>query len=233
MAKLEKNLGAASGFRIAALTGLMLLAAAASEAQPPARQVLVLQSIDRGNLTLDYFTANFRVDLDQQVGRPVNFVQVTVGPSGFVAAPEQTIVDFIRSAYVDRPRPDLVVALAGPASAFARRHRSQLFPDVPLLFASADERYLGSEPLGDNEAATAVSNDLPRVVDDILQLLPRTTQVFVVNGAGPHGRFWRGRSRRSSGDFAAAWASSGWTACRWRISSAAVRVCHPTPRFSS
>ena len=63
----------------------MLLAAASSEAEPVARQVLVLQSIDRGNLTLDYITANFRVDLDQQVGRPVNFVQVTVGPSGFVS----------------------------------------------------------------------------------------------------------------------------------------------------
>ena len=57
---------------------------------------------------------------------------------------------------MNRPRPDLVVALAGPASAFARRHRSQLFPDVPLLFAAVDERYLGSEPLGDNEVATAV-----------------------------------------------------------------------------
>ena len=30
-------------------------------------------------------------------------------------------------------------------------------------------------------------NDFPRVVDEILQLLPRTTQVFVVTGTGPMG----------------------------------------------
>ena len=117
----------------------------------------MLQSIDRGNLVLDYFTTNFRVEVDQRVESPVNFVQVTVGPSGFVGAPEETVVDFIRSAYVDRPKPDLVVAVAGPALVFARRHRSQLFPDVPLLFAAVDQRYLGSEPLGENEVAAAVA----------------------------------------------------------------------------
>jgi hypothetical protein len=170
---------------------LTLLAAASSEAEPVARQVLVLQSIDRGNLVLDHFTTNFRVDVDQQVGHPVNFVQVTVGPSGLVAAPEQTVVDFIRSAYVDRPKPDLVVAIAGPASTFARRHRSQLFPDVPLLFAAVDERYLASEPPGENEVAATAINDFPRVVDEILQLLPRTKEVFMVTGSGPIGRFWR------------------------------------------
>ena len=43
--------------RCAALTGLVLLAAASSEAAPAVRQVLVLQSFDRGNMVLDHFTA--------------------------------------------------------------------------------------------------------------------------------------------------------------------------------
>ena len=81
------------------------------------------------------------------------------------------VVEFIRSAYANRTRPDLIVAVGGPASAFARRNRSQLFPDVPLLFVAVDQRYLGSEPLGENEAAAAVINDFPRVIDNILQLL--------------------------------------------------------------
>ena len=36
---------------------------------PRSRQVLVLQSFDRGNLVVDYFTGNFRVDLDQRAGQ--------------------------------------------------------------------------------------------------------------------------------------------------------------------
>ena len=151
----------------------------------------MLQSFDRGNMIIDHFTANFRVELDKQVGHPVNLIQVVVGPTGFVAAPEQATVDFIRSLYAGRPDPDLIVAVAGVASAFARRHRAQLFPDAPLFFAAVDQRYLGREPLGENEAATAAINDFPRVVDEILQLLPQTTQLFVVTGSGTLGQFWR------------------------------------------
>ena len=133
--------------RCAALAGLLMLAAASAAAQPPVRQVLVLQSFNRGNLILDHFTGNFRVDLDQRAGGPVNFVQVVVGPTGFVGAPEQAVVDFIRSTFADRPKPDLIVTVAGPAAVFARKYRQQLFPDTPLLFAAVDSDICGTRRL--------------------------------------------------------------------------------------
>src|SRR5688572_25153310 len=67
------------------LAGLLLLGAS-SEAQPALRQVLVLQSFDRGVQVLDYLTGNLHVDLDERLGRPVNVVQVVVTPSGAVGA---------------------------------------------------------------------------------------------------------------------------------------------------
>ena len=155
--------------RVLVLMGVLLIATVPGEAQPVARQVLVLQSFERGNMIVDHFTTNFRVELDTQVEHPVNLLQVVVGPTGFVAAPEQATVDFIQSLYAGRPHPDLIVAVAGVASAFARRHRAQLFPEAPLLFAAVDQRYLGSEPLGNNETAAAGINDFPGAVDDILQ----------------------------------------------------------------
>ena len=142
-------------FRVA-LIGLLVLGAAANAAAQPVRQVLVLQSFDRGNLVIDEFTSNFRVELDRRTEKPVNVVQVVVGPTGFVGASEQAVVDYIRSTFVNRPKPDLIVTVAGPAAVFARRYRQQLFPDTPLLFASVDQRYLGDAPLGDNETAVAV-----------------------------------------------------------------------------
>jgi signal transduction histidine kinase len=163
------------------------------EVQPPVQQVLLLQSYDRGNLILDDFTANVRVELDQRPGRPVNIVQVVVGPTGFIGPSEQAIIDFIRSAYAGRPPPDLVVTAAGPSAVFARKYRQQLFPDTPLLFALVDQRYLGGAPLGENETAVAVASDFPRLVEDILQLLPRTQQVFMVMGSGQIGTFWHGQ----------------------------------------
>ena len=70
----------------------------------------------------------------------MNVVQVVVGPTGFVAAPEQAVVDYIRAIFADRPKPDLIVTMAGPAAVFARKYRQQLFPATPLLFAAVDQR---------------------------------------------------------------------------------------------
>jgi signal transduction histidine kinase len=168
----------------------MVLGATASQAQAPVRHVLLLQSLDRGSLILDQFTGNFRVELDERAGRPVNLVQVVVGPTGFVGASEEAIVDFIRSTFADRPKPDLVVAAAGPATVFARKYRQQLFPDVPLLFAAVDHRFLDDAPLLDTETAVAADNDFPHIIDGILQVRPQTREIFMVMGSGQIGRFW-------------------------------------------
>ncbi len=195
---LSSRLSVCGGLPSAALVGLLVLGAAPVEAQPAVQQVLMLQSFDRGNLVVDHFTSNFGIELDQRAGRPVNVVQVVVGPFGFVGAPEQAVVDYIRSLFADGRKPDLIVTVSGPASAFARKHRRQLFPEVPLLLTAVDQRYLGSAPLRENEAAVAVRNDFPGLVDDILQLLPGTKQVFMVVGSGELGRFWR---RELEGEF--------------------------------
>ena len=179
----------------------VLLASAPSNAQPAVRQVLLLQSFSRGNVGVDQFTSNFRVELDQRAEGPVNVVQVVVGPTGSVGAPEQAVVDYIRSTFVDRPKPDLIVTVAGPAAVFARKYRQQLFPDTPTLFASVDQKYLGDLPLGDNETAVAAVNDYPHVIENILQLLPQTRQVFMVTGSGQVGQFWRRELENEFGRF--------------------------------
>ena len=176
---------------MALLGGLLAIAATSSEAQAAPKQVLMLQSLHRGNLVLDQFIGDFRVQLDKRVGESVNVVPMVVGQTGFVGGPNQAAVDYIRSLYADRAPPDLVMSVGGPAAAFARQYRGQLFPEAPLLFASVDERYLRTAPLTGNETAVAVVNDFPRLIDDILQVLPDTKQVFMIVGSGSLGQFWR------------------------------------------
>ena len=152
----------------------------------------MLQSLDRGNLVLDHFTGDFRVGLDQRAGKPVNVVQVVVGPTGFVGAPEQAVVDYIRSIYADRPPPDLIMTVGGPAAVFARKHRRELFPGdaAPVRF-SGSAMPPRTRRLARTRAAVAVVNDFPRLIDDILRVLPETRQVFMVIGSGAIGQFWR------------------------------------------
>ena len=180
-----------NGWRCAALAGLLVLGAASSAAAQRVPQILLLQSFHRGNLTLDAFTANFRLELDRLAGSPMNVVEVVVGPTGFVGASEPAVVDYIQSIFAGNRGPDLIVTVAAPAAAFARTYREQLFPAAPLVFAAVDQRALRGAPLGNNDTAVAVDNDVSGLVDDILELLPQTREVFVVVGSGPTARFWR------------------------------------------
>ena len=180
-----------NGLRGAALAGVLASGVASGGPVPVVRQVLVLQSFDRGNLIVDSFTGHLRVELDQRAGTPVNVVQVVVGPIGLASAPEREVVDYTRALFAGRTKPDLIMTVGGPATVFARSYRQQLFPDTPLLFAAVDERFLRDAPLGENETAVAVVNDYPRLVDEILQLLPQTKQVFMVAGSGQLSKFWR------------------------------------------
>ncbi len=168
-----------------------MLGPAWSETQPPVRQVLLLQSYDRGNMMLDHFTANVRVDLDRIAGSPVNVVQVVVGPTGFVGASEQAMVDFIHLR-LRRSSKARAHRVGSPAwRRYSRTNIDGTLPDrTPLLFTAVDQRYLQDAPLGENETAVAVASDFPRFVDEILQLLPQTGRVFMVMGSGQIGRFW-------------------------------------------
>src|SRR6185503_4178700 len=111
------------GLQAALLGALLMIGAASSEAQSPVKQVLLLQTFDRGNLVLDHFTGEFRLGLDQPAGRPLNVVQVVVGPRGFVGAPDQAIVDYIRSMFADRPAPRRY-SRASIGGSFSPRRRS-------------------------------------------------------------------------------------------------------------
>jgi PAS domain S-box-containing protein len=168
---------------------MALCAVTTAEAEP--RHVVLLQSFERGNVVLDDFTSTLRKLMDERSSEPVTFMEFIVSPAGFRTIPEQAMVEFLRSSYANRPKPDLVITTGGPAAMFARRNREQLFPGVPLLYGAVDQRFLKSGTFEARETAVAVANSPTSVVNDILQLFPDTKRVFVVMGAGVHGRFWR------------------------------------------
>ena len=187
--------GADRRFPGVVLTGLLafslLLGAAPSDAQPAVRQVLMLQSFDRGNLTIDQFTGNFRVELDQRAGRPVNVVQVVVG-SDRVCRRAGTGGGRLHPIHLHRS------SQAGPdrddrwprGGIRAQASTAALSRHAAPVRVRRSDGISRDAPLGDNETAVAVVNDFPRIVDDILQLLPQTRQVFMVMGSGAFGQFW-------------------------------------------
>jgi signal transduction histidine kinase len=173
----------------------------AIRADAAVRQVVLLQSLERGNVVLDRFTSLFRAMVDERSAEPVTFTEFVVSPAGFRDIPEDAFVEFLAAAFASQPKPDLVITTGGPAADFARRHRHRLFADSPLLYAAVDARFLQSATLADNETAVAVANNPALIFEDILRLFPDTATVFMVLGAGELGRFWRQEFERESGRF--------------------------------
>jgi PAS domain S-box-containing protein len=155
------------------------------------RRIVLIQSVERGNLVLDRFTGLLRAQIDEQRHEPLSISEFVINPAGFVDTPQEVIAEYIRSAFAGRSRPDLVITMGGPAAAFGQKYRAQLFPDSPIIYAAVDQRFLQEGHFTDRETVVAVANDYVGLVDEILRLFPATENVYVMLGAGDLGRFWR------------------------------------------
>ena len=93
-----------NGWLCAALACVLVLGAASSAAAQTVRQVLVLQSFDRGNLHARPVHRHLPRRAGPARGDPVNVIQVVVGPTGFVGASEEAVVNYIRAIFADTSR---------------------------------------------------------------------------------------------------------------------------------
>jgi PAS domain S-box-containing protein len=166
----------------------------ASAAAP--KRVLLLHSFGREFAPFNTFSEAFRTALSQQLGYDVEFHDVALESArGEGEASEGPLVDYLTTLFGPHGL-DLVVTIGGPAARFAQKYRPRLFPSTPLLFASVDERHLEATALTTNDAIVAARNDPVRALNNMLQVLPETTNVVVVLGSSPLEKFWLGELRR-------------------------------------
>jgi PAS domain S-box-containing protein len=169
----------------------LLILIAASSGAAATRTVLLLNSFDRDFSPTDTFRAVFRTELSRRSPEPINFIEVSLESSHPGENPrEEPVINYLKSVIATN-QVDLAIPLGGPAAMFAQKYRQQLFPLTPILLAAVDQRFLQNDTLTINDTAVAVVNDPARVVESILQLLPRTSTVFVVIGASWFERIWR------------------------------------------
>jgi signal transduction histidine kinase len=154
------------------------------------KRVLVLHSFGDDFEAEDTFADYLRSDLAEKSPYPVDQYEVTLEIARFRDGErDAAFVEYLKALFAERP-PDLVVTMVSPAARFAQRHRHDLFPSTPVLFAALDARALEDEALTGNDAIVPVSLDLRAVIENILQTLPGTTTVAVAIGNAPIERFW-------------------------------------------
>jgi signal transduction histidine kinase len=172
-----------------------------AEAAGPKR-VLIIQSFGRDFAPYDTIASVFRTELARRSSDPISFLEANLD-AGRRASPEEerAFLDYLSTRFAAR-EPDLVVTIGPPAGRFYLTHRDQLFPATPLIMAALDVRLAQGAALRSGDAAVVGNISLPRLIDNILQVLPETQTIAVVLGGSDLERFWLTELQREFAPFA-------------------------------
>jgi signal transduction histidine kinase len=168
---------------------LSLLLAMAASAEP--KRVLMLHSFgpDFG----DEYAKDLRAEIDRRLPGQVDVYENWLISARFASGQEDAaFAAYLRALFADHPL-DLIVTVGAPAADFVHRYRQPLFAAVPLLLTDIEQRRVTNVASGSSETAVAFSVDVSAFVQDMLQVLPQTTHLYVVIGNSPIERYWVGQ----------------------------------------
>jgi signal transduction histidine kinase len=126
----------ARGCLAAAAVAASLVVSPPADAQEAIKRVLIIFSGPESFPGNANFDATLRQVLFSHSTMHVEAHSEYLENEEFAEAADTSLREYIRVKFQDR-RPDVVIANAAPALQFVLRHRDELFPDVPLLFAAA------------------------------------------------------------------------------------------------
>jgi signal transduction histidine kinase len=172
----------------------------AADAATPKR-VLIIHSFGRDFAPYDTIASVFRTELARGSPDPIVLFEATLDAGRPITDEEErAFLDYLKARFAGLA-PDLVVTIGPPAARFYLAHRDRLFPSIPLVMAALDERLARSAVLRATDAAIIGKVDLPRLFENIFQLLPDTTTIAVVVGASRLEQFWLKELQREAALF--------------------------------
>jgi signal transduction histidine kinase len=171
------------------LSAFVLLLVMTGEAFSEPKRVLLLHSFGRDFAPWSEYARTFREELNRQSPDSIDLYEASLATARFPDEEEGPFVEYLRALFTKR-RLDLVVAIGAPAVGFVQQHRQQLFPSTPAVYTGVERRRISYAALTANDAVIAINNDYTAVVENILQILPETTNIVVVIGDSPIEKFW-------------------------------------------
>jgi len=177
-----------------AVTVVFLLAALSGATAEPKR-VLLLHSFGQNFAPWNELARSFRTELNRQWAQPIDLYEASLAIARFADDNQEgPFIDYLRAVFANH-RFDLVVTMGAPAAGLFQRHRQKLFSSTPMLLTALEQRRIPLASLTANDTVAAVSVDFASVVENILHVLPDTTNVAVVIGNSANERYWAEQMR--------------------------------------
>jgi signal transduction histidine kinase len=174
-----------------AIAAILLGTSTQAQADVEPKRVMMLHSFGlRFKPWVDY-SQTLRSEISRQSKTPVRFDDHSLLNARLDDdKSDRPFVDYLHAIYAEKP-PDLIIALGAPAANFVQRYRPRLFPGTPMLFTAVEARRVQYDKLTENDTVAAAAHDFPAAFEIILQVLPRTKTIAIVNGVSPNEAFWQ------------------------------------------
>lgn len=171
---------------------IKVLCAENSAKAAPEKNVLILESFSTGDRA--EAVEHLESALRSRVRAPVNFHLEYLESLRFRNPTyEDGAVDTLRRDY-GRHKLDLVVADVYPALQFAIKHRSEIFPGVPIVFMGVSAVRIEGQNLGPGVTGLSTIHFIRGTLNLALRLHPGTRNVAVVSGDSDFERYWVGKT---------------------------------------
>jgi len=155
------------------------------------KRVLLVHSFGGAAPPFTVESMAFETELVEKMGERVDLDEVSLDMARYADQDmQEAIVDYLQKRQ-RKWQPDLVVPIGAPAAIFVATYRDRLFPDTPIVYASADRRLLPPGALEKNAAYVGQVYDISGLLEDMLQVAPATKNIVVVVGATPLEHIWR------------------------------------------
>ncbi len=160
-----------------------------SAAEP--KRVLLVHSFASAAPPFTVESMAFETELVEKMGERVDLDEVSLDMARYADRDmQEAIVDYLQKRQ-RKWQPDLVVPIGAPAAIFVAKYRDRLFPETPIVYASADRRLLPAGALEKNAAYVGQVYEISGLLEDMLQVAPATKNIVVVVGATPLEHIWR------------------------------------------
>lgn len=186
---------------IALCSGASSLAATDPAQAAEAKRILMLHSFGPLFKPWSDYGRAIRKEVAHTAPWPIDFSDFSlVDARSADQRSEASLVKYFQELYASQPL-DLIIAVGAPAASFIQRHRSELFSTIPMIFTAVDQRRVDYSLLSENDAVVAVKHDFAGIFQTILDVLPETTTIAIVNGTSPNEKFWHGEIQREVSSF--------------------------------
>jgi signal transduction histidine kinase len=158
---------------VAALFAATLCAATAEP-----KRVLLINSYGREFAPWNEYAKEIRSQLQDEWEGPLDIYEFSL-TTALLGQGDRDFANYLHTLFSDH-EPDIILTAGTPAASFVQQFRQRLFPTTPVLLTTANQQVLSA--LGADDVAVPVNINFAGSIENILRVLPDTTNIAVVIG---------------------------------------------------